>query len=274
MPELPEIENLKRSLEGHLRGQRICSVELRRLDLVKHPEADSFRQDLCGKRIESLSRRGKFLLIHMEDGCRLVFHLRMSGRLVCADPAEAELPHTHLCFRLENGKILRYSDVRRFGCIWLLAPWEEDHFTGMERLGPDALASGLSGAYLQERLCGRRISVKQALLDQHVLAGLGNIYVDEVLFQAGIRPDRFCKTLQSEDWQRIAASIPPILESAILHRGTSFSDYLDGEGKQGENQNFLKAYQRGGELCCRCGTVMEKIRVAGRGSCFCPQCQK
>ncbi|MBQ6808815.1 MAG: bifunctional DNA-formamidopyrimidine glycosylase/DNA-(apurinic or apyrimidinic site) lyase [Firmicutes bacterium] len=273
MPELPEIENLKRSLEPYLPGQRIQSVEVRRSEVIKHPDADSFVRDLCGKQIKSLSRRGKYLRIHMEDGSMLVAHLRMTGRLLYSEPEQAELPHTHLCFQLENG-LLRYSDVRRFGCLWLIAPWEDDDFTGMAKLGPEPLEEGFSAACLMQRLSSRKTSIKQGILDQGVIAGLGNIYADEALFEAGILPQRLCSSLRPEEWQTLAAAIPPILNSAIQHRGTSFSDYLDGEGRKGENQMFLMAYQRGGEPCLRCGARMEKTRVAGRGTCFCPRCQK
>ena len=274
MPELPEVETLKRSLEAALIGQRIQAIQIKRADLIKRPDAESFARTLSGKQIVALGRRGKFLLIHIEDGAKLVVHLRMTGRLVCSDPEQPELPHTHLCFELENGRVLRYSDTRRFGCLWLVAPGEEDDFTGLAKLGREPLDAAFSGDYLWESLAKRRIKVKQGLLDQSVIAGLGNIYVDEALYQAGVRPDRLCTDISTEEWQSLAEAIPPILNSSIQHRGTSFSDYLDGEGKKGDNLAFLKAYQREGQPCERCGTLLEKIRVGGRGSCFCPKCQK
>lgn len=274
MPELPEVETLKRSLEPLLTGRRILSLEMKRPEVIKHPDAENFAQGVAGQRIQSLGRRGKYLLLYLENGSRLLIHLRMTGRLVCCEEAAEELPHTHLCFHLENGQVLRFSDVRRFGGLWLLAAGEEDQYSGMKKLGPEPLEGGCCPERLETALSRRKICIKQGILDQSVLAGLGNIYADEALFRAGIRPDRPCSSLSRAEWEALSQAIPEILSAAIRNRGTSFSDYLDGEGRKGENQNCLQAYQRGGQTCLRCGAVMEKTRIGGRGTCFCPCCQK
>ncbi len=273
MPELPEIETVKRTLEPHLQGRRIVALTARRRDPVKHPDFPTFAQGVAEKPIRSLGRRGKYLCLHLADGSTLVAHLRMTGRLVCVAPETPEAPHTHLIFRLDDGKELRFSDVRRFGCLWWLAPGEEDP-TGMAKLGPEPLGPDFTAEYLRARLGMRRLQVKQGLLDQTVIAGLGNIYADEAMFRAGVRPDRLCCTLTEAEWSAIHRAIPPILEEAIRRNGTTFSDFLDGEGREGQNQPFLLAYQHGGQPCARCGAMMEKIRVGGRGTCFCPVCQK
>lgn len=274
MPELPEIETIKRTLEPRLIGRRILSLDVKRPDVLRHPDSDEFIQKIVGQQVEYLSRRGKYLCIHMQSGSLLVVHLRMTGRLVCTLPGAEEYPHTHVVFQLHSGEELRFSDVRRFGGLWLLQPGEKDVYTGMAKLGPEPFDAEFSTEYLLATLHKRKSAIKQILLDQSVVAGLGNIYCDEVLFAAGIRPDRLCATLTEEDCATIVTAIHEVLTNAILHRGTTFSDFLDGAGQVGEYYPFLLAYQRGGQPCPRCGTTMEKIRICGRGTSFCPVCQK
>lgn len=274
MPELPEIETVKRTLTPLLCGRSIANIRALRPDIIKHPDPESFIASLTGRRIVELSRRGKYLLIHMEDGGTLAAHLRMTGRFVHAEAGAEALPHTHVVFSLDDGHELRFSDMRRFGCLWLIARGETDDFTGMARLGAEPLSGEFSAAYIMERLGGRRLTVKQGILDQSVIAGLGNIYADEALFAAAVLPDRPCMSLSAAEWQAIAAVIPPILESAIAHKGTTFSDYLDGEGKAGENLQYLQVYHRSGQPCKRCGAVIQKTKVGGRGTCYCAGCQK
>ena len=274
MPELPEVETVVRTLRPQLQGRRIASIEIRHGDVVRYPEREAFAERLAGRSVAALRRRGKYICLDLDDGQLLAAHLRMTGRLICAGPEQELLPHTHLILGLDDGNQLRYADVRRFGGFWLLAPGEEDNVTGMSRLGREPLAADFDAAYLTGRLGRRSCPVKNGILDQSVIAGLGNIYADETLFAAGVRPDRLCRSLTAEEWQRVAAAIPPILESAIAHKGTTFSDFLDGEGKRGENAAFLQAYGRAGKACPKCGAVMEKTRIGGRGTCYCPCCQR
>ena len=274
MPELPEVETVIRTLRPQLEGRSIRRVEVRHDDVIHHPAPADFIARLQGRTIAELHRRGKYICVALDDGQLLAAHLRMTGRLLAADPAQELLPHTHVIMDLSDGRQLRYADVRRFGGFWLLAKGEEDTCTGMERLGVEPLGDDFTADYLTSRLGRRACPVKNGILDQSVIAGLGNIYADETLFAAGVRPERECRSLTEEEWQKIAAVIPPILEAAISHKGTTFSDFLDGTGREGENAAFLQAYGRAGQPCKKCGAIMEKTRIGGRGTCFCPCCQK
>lgn len=274
MPELPEVETVVRTLRPNLKGREIKQIEIRHEDVIHHPGAAEFIGRLQGCTIAELSRRGKYICMTLDDGQLLAAHLRMTGRLLYADPKQELLPHTHVIMDLSDGGQLRYADVRRFGGFWLLGKNEEDTVTGMQHLGVEPLSPEFSAEYLMSRLARRACPVKNGILDQSVIAGLGNIYADETLFAARVRPDRLCRSLADEEWQRIADVIPPILEAAIANRGTTFSDFLDGTGREGENVYFLRAYGRYGQPCKDCGAVMEKTRIGGRGTCFCPCCQK
>ena len=274
MPELPEIETVKKTLSPLLVGQKIADIKIQRADIIKHPIADDFAQRVCGRKIVSLSRRGKYLCIHLDDGQMLVAHLRMTGRFICVPASHPLKPHTHVIFVLTNQSQLRFSDTRRFGCLWLLDKDEPDTVTGMQKLGVEPLTTDLTTEYVQSKLGKRRVAVKNGILDQSVIAGLGNIYADETLFTAKIHPERLCNTLSFEEWDAITRAIPPILEKSIENNGTTFSDFLDGEGNEGSNMPFLRAYGRYGQPCMSCGKPMCKTRVGGRGTCFCACCQK
>lgn len=273
MPELPEIETVKRTLAPLLIGRRIMQVELLRGEVIKHPAPQEFAAALAGRCIESLGRRGKYLLLKLDNGATLAAHLRMTGRFLCAPPEHPRQPHTHVVLHLDNGMELRFSDVRRFGCLWLIAADEEDDFTGMSRLGAEPLTEDFSADYLQQKLGKRKVAIKNGILDQHVIAGLGNIYADETLFRCGVHPLRLCNSLSNAEWQRLAEIIPDVLLASIANNGTTFSDFLDGEGREGQNMPHLFAYGRVGQPCKTCGSLMQKIRIGGRGTCFCPQCQ-
>lgn len=274
MPELPEIETVCRTLAPHLCGRRLETVTIYHPDAVKYPCPEAFISGVAGHTVSSLGRRGKYLLISLEHGATLIAHLRMTGRLLCTPAAYERKPHTHLVFALDNGQELRFSDTRRFGGFWLLASGEEDRVSGMHKLGVEPLAPAFCADYLCDKLGKRRSAIKCGILDQQVLAGLGNIYADEALFAAGIHPARLCNSLTAAEWRALARVIPPVLEAAIVNNGTTFSDYLDGEGREGRNMPFLQAYGRAGHSCRRCGATMEKTRIGGRGTCFCPACQK
>lgn len=273
MPELPEVETVKRTLTPLLLNRRILAVRAEREVVIKHPLPADFAARLSGRQISGLGRRGKYLLLLLDDGQTLAAHLRMTGRLLCTPADLPPKPHTHVVFSLDDGQELRFSDARRFGCLWLLAPGEQDTYTGMAGLGPEPFDSEFSWEYLQARLGGRRSPVKNGILDQHVLAGLGNIYADECLFLAGLRPERPCSSLSAADWQALARQIPAVLTASIANNGTTFNDFLDGQGREGQNMPHLWAYGRAGLSCKRCGSRMEKTRVGGRGTCYCPQCQ-
>ena len=274
MPELPEIETVKRTLTPFLPGRRIEEVRVLRPEVVAYPASAEFIVGLTKATVATLSRRGKYLCIHLADGATLIAHLRMTGRFLYT-PADKPLkPHTHVVFRLDNGQELRFSDTRRFGRLWLIAPGEADTVSGIHKLGPEPLDAVCDAQYYQGRLSSRRISIKQGLLDQSVVAGLGNIYVDEALYMAAIDPRRPAGSLSGDEWLALAEAIPLVLLSAIANNGTTFSDYLDGEGNKGRNLPHLQAYGRAGQPCLKCGAIMERIVIGGRGSTYCPHCQR
>lgn len=277
MPELPEVETVRRTLAPLLTGRQILSVSALRPGVIHHPLPVDFCARLAGCRIEGLMRRGKFLLLRLVSaagGQLLVVHLRMTGRLLCTPATYPQKPHTHVIFHLDQNMELRFSDTRRFGGLWLLADGETDTCTGMQKLGVEPLSAELCAGFLQQRLGRRRSTIKSGLLDQSVIAGLGNIYADETLYRAQIHPQQPCCTLQEKEWQVLAGAIPEVLQAAIANNGTTFHDFLDGEGREGQNMPFLQAYGRAGEPCRRCGAQMVKIRLQGRGTCFCPNCQR
>ena len=276
MPELPEIETVVRTLRPALENRTVTEIRFgaHGRDVIACPDAEAFLTLLTGSRFTALSRRGKFIRLHTDDGLCLVVHLRMTGRLLVAAAATAEKPHTHVVLQLDNGDELRFSDARRFGRLWLIPPGETDTVSGVGRLGVEPLSDDFGSDLLRHKLGPRRTTIKQALLDQRVVAGLGNIYADESLFLARIHPQRCCETLSEAEWAALAAAIPAVLENAIVHNGTTFSDFLDGTGREGENMAFLQVYGRTGQPCPRCGAMIEKIRVGGRGTHFCPVCQQ
>ena len=274
MPELPEIETVKRTLTPLLPGRRITAVRVLKPEVVAYPSPQTFAARLEGATFGELARRGKYLLMSLDSGDTLIAHLRMTGRFLYAPADYEQKPHTHVILSLDNGNELRFSDVRRFGRLWLIPAGSEDTVSGIHKLGPEPLSAACGAAYYRDKLAGRRINIKQGLLDQSVVAGLGNIYVDEALFQAGLDPRRPAGQLTEAEWQALAQAIPQILQKAIENNGTTFRDYLDGEGNAGHNLPNLQAYGRAGQPCLKCGTTMERLVVAGRGTTFCPKCQR
>lgn len=273
MPELPEVEVVRRSLEPALRGSRIIRVLA-----GEHPDDlllvpfDAFARSLAGQVITRLDRRGKTLLIELDSGATVTVHLGMTGALVLARPGDPVLPHRHLTILLDGERELRYHDIRRFGRIGLLPLGERDRFEA--RFGPEPHAPELTPEQLHQRLARHRRPVKALLLDQSFLAGIGNIYADEALFRAGIHPRRPADTLDVEEAQRLLQALRAVLDEAIRRRGTTIRTYRDGQGRSGTNQAFLRVYGRPpGTPCPVCGTPLERTVVAQRGTTYCPRCQ-
>ena len=277
MPELPEVETVVRGLRASLLGRRIVTVRLGKTDFIDDPAA--LERDLPGARIESVARYGKFLLLHLapangaaqgagERRC-LVVHLGMTGQLVPRRAEEPPLPHTHAFFALDDGRELRYTDIRRFGRLALVPAAALERFLG--GLGLDPLEA--AEQEFRQRLAGRRARIKALLLDQHVFRGMGNIYADESLWRARIHPARHAARLAPGEVGRLYRAIREVLRAAIRLRGSSVSNYLDAEGRPGEYQRRHRVYRREGKACPRCGTRIRRVIVAGRGSYFCPRCQ-
>ncbi len=274
MPELPEVETVARGLRVSLPGRRIVAVRLGKTDFIDDPAA--LERDLPGTQIESIARYGKFLLLRLGPGngagrrCCLVVHLGMTGQLAWRRAEEPVARHTHALFLLDDGRELRYTDIRRFGRLALVPEAELERFLG--GLGLDPLEA--TEEEFRRRLAGRRARIKALLLDQHVLRGMGNIYADESLWRARIHPARHAAQLSAEQAARLYRAIREVLNTAIRLRGSSVSNYLDVEGRRGEYQRRHRVYRREGEGCFRCGERIRRVIVAGRSSYFCPRCQR
>jgi len=273
MPELPEVEVVRHSLEPKLRGSRILRVVAgaHPADVVQVPLQD-LAHAVERRRIVGLSRRGKTLLLELDSGALVTVHLGMTGELTLAKPGEPYPRHHHLSLVLDQGRELRYRDVRRFGRIGLVRPGEREQFE--RRLGPEPFAPELTPETFHRRLHQRRRAIKALLLEQSFIAGIGNIYADEALFRAGIYPGRPAGSLSLKETNQLLASLREVLAEAIARRGTTIRDYRDGLGRPGENQAFLRIYGRApGSPCPLCGSTIQRITIAQRGTTFCPRCQ-
>ena len=271
MPELPEVETFVAELRPHLVGRRIASARVLWPRTIAGSDPETFEVHLAGQQITALDRRGKYLLCRLESGDTLIVHLRMTGRLEIVPPHSPALsdPHVRAWFGLADGDYLVFNDTRKFGRIWLVADAQQV----LLALGPEPLAWDFTAAVLGERLRGRRAAIKALLLDQTVIAGLGNIYADEALFLAGIHPLRPGGSLSDDEVRRLHEAIRQVLAEAIGQRGTTLRDYRPPYGAQGAFQNQLRVYQQTGQPCSRCGTSIQRIRVTQRSTHFCPSCQ-
>ena len=274
MPELPEVETIKRVIEPQIQGLMIDEVTVKRPEVVSYPAADEFCRLLTGQTISHMTRRGKFLMIYLNSNDRIILHLRMTGCLLITPADYAEEKHTHIIFRLSNSKELRFSDTRRFGRFWLLKESEADTYSGIEKLGTEPFDKLLTSKYLKALLGKRKKAVKECLLDQSVIAGIGNIYSDEILFTAGIYPARPANSLSMEEWQRLAAAIPERISYFIEVNQITPEEYLETKGQNYRNTPFLQTYGKEGKPCPKCGEIFCRIVVGGRGSVYCPVCQR
>jgi formamidopyrimidine-DNA glycosylase len=273
MPELPEVEIVARGLREVLPGRRVLRVRLGKTDFIDDPAA--LEQGLPGGTFARIRRLGKYLLLDLEprktpaEECSLLIHLGMTGKIsVC--PPETPVPdHTHVFLALDDGRELRYNDVRRFGRMALLAHGAHERVLGGLGLEPLEISEG----EFRTRIQARKSRIKAVLLNQAVLRGIGNIYADESLWRARIHPEKIGTRLQDDELRRLHRAVQHILREAIRLRGSSISDYVDLDGGRGEFQQKHRAYQLDGKKCFRCGTIIRRIIVAGRSSHFCPQCQ-
>ncbi len=285
MPELPEVETVRRGLAPFLEGRRIVRAKTKRADL-RFPFPKRFAKRLEGRRVEALSRRAKYLLAELDDGNIWVTHLGMTGRWSVAglkqqpgdfyyveppDPA-----HTHFVLESDNGARLEFNDPRRFGYMDLIARHAFDVHPWFKGLGPEPLGNEFSAPYLAEALAGKKANIKSALLDQRVVAGLGNIYVVEALHRAGIAPARAAGAVSRARLEKLTPAIRAALEQAIAAGGSTLSDYANVDGKQGGFQQRFAVYDREGEPCVtrKCAGVVKRAVHAGRSTFWCPRCQR
>jgi formamidopyrimidine-DNA glycosylase len=275
MPELPEVETIRLALEPHVVGRTFERVDINDPRLVRPFEPLAVGAELEGERVAALERRGKYLIVRFESGRALLIHLRMTGSLrhVAAGGKLGDDPHRRAVVKLDDGSDVAYRDVRRFGTWHLLEPDEVDEYLG-RRLGGEPLARAFTATRLGERLAGRRAPLKAALLDQRTVAGLGNIYVDEALWRAQLHPLREAGSLDADELQRLTKAIRDALRAGLARQGASLRDYSTPDGRRGRAQERFRAYGREGEPCPRCGTPIDKIRSGGRGTWYCPNCQR
>ncbi len=265
MPELPEVQTVVTTLRPRIVGHRIARVTLHRNDIVT-PESIDLRKLLTNRRVTDLTRRGKRIVFMLDDANRFFIHLGMSGRLTIETDDKPIEKHTHLVLQLDDEKELRFRDPRRFGGVWWLG--SEDPGGTM---GPEPLEVKLD--VLIEKLKRTKRAIKNVLLDQTVLAGIGNIYADEALFESGIHPLARADKLNGEQAHRLHAAIKKILRRAIKHRGSTLRDYVDAEGGKGKFQKLHRVYDRANEPCHTCKKPIKRIVLGGRSTHFCPNCQ-
>jgi formamidopyrimidine-DNA glycosylase len=273
MPELPEVETIASDLRPHLVGRTIVSCDLRFPTIVRHPEPEVFADLVAGHRIESVKRRGKYIHIGLGEDRLLVVHLGMTGqlRLVSAD---IPIPnHTHAIFTLDDGRQLRYRDTRRFGRLLLGTEAGLLDARALPKLGPEPIDPDFGADALYLALRRRKAPLKAVLLDQKALAGVGNIYADEALHRARLRPDRIASHVSRQSARRLHESLRESLQAAIKNRGSSVDTYRDAWGEVGGQQEVLLVYGRAGEPCYTCGRPLSAVRIAGRTTVFCRRCQ-
>ncbi len=287
MPELPEVETIRRGLEARIVGKKIAQVEVRHPKIVRQ-SIDSFRRVLQGKKFIAIDRRGKLLILTLvPKKIYLLTHMKMTGQLIYHSateriagghnwpPVETGLPNkfTHVTLTFSDGAKLYFNDMRQFGY------WQIVDEAGLDQTlatyGPEPLALEFTYEVYRSRVKGRTVAIKAVLLNQQVIAGIGNIYADEICFAAGVRPSRPTNRITEAEHKKIYQAIKRILKTAIVHGGTTFRHYRDAGGKKGNYASLLKVYGHAGQKCSRCGqSTLKKVRVAGRGTVYCPVCQK
>lgn len=272
MPELPEVETVRRTLEPLIKDKMIKNVTVWYPKIIMG-DAEQVAKQLKGKKIITVDRYGKYLLIRLSDDLTLVSHLRMEGKYRLVTPERPKQKHEHVQFEFTDGTALRYDDVRKFGRMHLVETGTERITTGIKHLGPEPNSSEFSINYFEKALAKKKKNIKNTLLDQSVVCGLGNIYVDEVLWLSKIHPLSSAQKIPREQVKILHDNINEIMQKAIKLRGTSVHTFLDAAGTSGNYQNELKVYGHAGESCVRCSTKLEKIKVNGRGTTFCPTCQ-
>lgn len=273
MPELPEVETVRRTLSSLIVGKTIQSVTVSLPRIIQRPDdIKQFEIELAGHTILDVGRRGKFLRIIM-DGLVLVSHLRMEGRYGIYQSSDPVEKHTHVIFHFTDGTELRYKDVRQFGTMHLFLPGEELQQKPLVKLGLEPLEESFTAEAFKDVICKRTVKIKVALLNQEYIVGLGNIYVDEALFRAGIHPERPANSLSEHELEVLYESIVATLTEAVEAGGSSIKSYVNGQGEMGMFQHSLRIYGRKDEPCVQCGQPVEKTVVGGRGTHYCPNCQ-
>jgi formamidopyrimidine-DNA glycosylase len=278
MPELPEVETIVRGLREPLVGRTFTGVRVGwenlvarpRPELAEGPTVREFERGLVGHEILAVKRRGKYLVFALSGGGSLIIHLRMTGRLLIVNSTDKLDKHDHLIFELDDGRELRFNNVRKLGRVYLVD--DEDEIVG--KLGPEPLDDDFTPADFAALFSARRGKIKPLLLNQRFVAGIGNIYADEALFAARIHPERKADTLAADEIECLYCAIRRVLRQGIENCGTTLSAYRDAQGREGRNQEYLRVSRRAGQPCLHCGMPIERTVVGGRGTYFCPRCQE
>lgn len=271
MPELPEVETVRRGIEPYVTQQRITDVVLREPRLRWRVDR-KLPEQLRGRRVLAAQRRAKYLVLPLDSGDRLLIHLGMTGRLNVFTPQQALKKHDHLDIGLSNGKLLRYNDARRFGAVVLWKSTDASHPL-LENLGPEPFSAEFDGQYLFERSRGRSAAIKNFIMDGHIVVGAGNIYASEALFRSGLRPTRPAGKLTLTQYKAIAKNVKEVLAEAVEQGGTTLRDFISADGHPGYFQTKLFVYDRAGQPCLRCKTPIRRVVIGQRSSFYCPKCQ-
>ena len=273
MPELPEVETIRRYLSRLAVGRTVARVDVLREASLKGQGAEEFRRLVEGRTVAGTRRRGKVLILELSGGLSMVFRLGMSGRLICQEGEESRGKHDRVVFHWEGGGRMVFHDLRAFGRVRALPSDRVEEEANLHALGFEPLESDFTWERLKEALGETRTPIKVALLDQSRVSGIGNIYANEILYRSGVHPARRVQSLSRTEWRKMAQAIKRVLTSAIEAEGSSISDYLRPDGSAGRFQEMLRVYGREGKPCRRCGSAIVRIRQGGRSTFFCPSCQ-
>ncbi len=273
MPELPEVENVRSTLENLIIGKKIDQMTVHVPKMIVRPEVDEFIHLLVGQKFEAVRRRGKFLIFDLTDGSVLA-HLRMEGKFRLQHETEDVSKHTHVIFHFTDQTELRFLDVRKFGTLELIEKFGEEKTRSIQKLGPEPLDTQFLKSSFAASLKKTTRAIKTVLLDQKAVAGVGNIYADEICFLAKVLPSRSANSLTNAEIARIYEATKSIMAEAVALGGSTIRTYVNSEGQLGRYQEKLVVYGQDGEPCPICGTKIEKIKLNGRGTHFCPNCQK
>lgn len=274
MPELPEVETIREGLEKKVRGKRVNKVIIRSEKAIKAPSSPGeFIEKIEGRRLSEIRRRGKYLILELDSKDSLIIHLKLTGRLIYSSERE-ELPYTRVIFIFSDKTQLNFADMRKFGGLWLIPDEEFSNVPFLHNLGPEPLENDFTLARFRGLLKGKKGKIKSLLMEQTFIAGVGNIYSQEALFLSGIHPERNASMLIDREVESLYNNLLAVLREALSCRGSSIDAYVDLNGKKGSYESHLRVYGRQKKNCSRCGAVIRKIKVNGRGTCFCPVCQK
>ncbi len=275
MPELPEVETVRHILKPQIINHTIVGINIDNHSIISFPDSAQFASNIIGRTIVDMTRRGKFLVLHLDNEDKIVIHLRLTGQLLVIPEGYRYPAYMHLNITLTNHTHLIYADQRGFGRLWYIDKHADINITGINKLGlePDDVA--LTGTYLKDKLSNTNRPIKTMLLDQSIVAGIGNIYSDEILYKLGIHPQKKCKSITDEEWNLLAKTIKNIMQWAVKVNATmSQEEYLLAQALYYKTTPFLKAYGHASSTCEICGETFKRVVINGRGSCFCPKCQR